>query len=71
MDFATKFKTVSQIKPGFLIIGEDGKHCAVVDKEGDKFVHVNPNTKKVALTPLSRIGEFFKDGYIVKDYSDC
>ncbi len=58
----------SNVTAGYVIVGKDGKHCGVVDAEGDKFVHTNPTTKKVALTPLVKASEFFPKGYVFKSY---
>lgn len=52
--------------PGAIIIGNDGKHCAIIDNEGDKFVHSNPNKKKVTLDPLSTTNVYFPKGFIYK-----
>lgn len=62
-------KTSNSPKPGFLIVGNKGEHCAVIDRDGDKFVHSNPAKKQVTLTPMSMIKEFFKNGYVFKDYT--
>lgn len=68
-DYKKLYKIVDSSAPGLVILAEDGSYCAIVDKEGDKFVHVHPKTGMVTLTPLVRIGEFFKT-YAFKSY-DC
>ena len=63
------FVNATETKPGFAVVGIDGAHCGIIDKEGDKFIHTNPVTKKVSETPLAMINNFFKNGYIIKDYT--
>ena len=64
-----RHKNATDSKPGFLVIGVDGAHCGIVDKEGDKFIHANPVSKKVSETPMAMIKNFFKNGVVYKDYS--
>jgi hypothetical protein len=66
--FYQQFKNATEAKPGYLIVGNDGKHCAIVDKEGDKFIHSNPVKKQVTINPNSMIKDFFKGGYTFKLY---
>ena len=67
--FSRAYNPAEAAKPGLLIVGTNATHCAVIDKEGDKFVHLSPVTKKVVLTPMSMIKQHFKDGYTIRDYS--
>ena len=62
------FYNATAAKPGFVVVGKDGAHCGIIDKEGDKLIHSNPGKKTVTETPLSLINEFFKAGYIYKEY---
>lgn len=66
--YLTQFTNVTEIKPGFLVIGKDGAHCGVFDREGDKFIHSNPATKKVSDTPNSQLKTYFPKGYVLKEY---
>jgi len=66
--FLKKFKTVTQAKPGYVIVGTDGAHCAIIDKDGDKFIQSNPVKKEVTLTPLILASTFFPKGYVIKEY---
>ncbi len=68
-DRIDSYKTAGSAKPGFLIQASDMSHCAVVDKEGDKFVQVDPDTGVVVLTPMAYIKKFFPGGYKFLDYS--
>ncbi len=69
--YLEKFGTVTnETKPGALIVGKDGKHCAVVDKEGDKFIQSHTTKDKVMLTPMTMLKTFFPQGYVLKEY-DC
>jgi hypothetical protein len=63
-----KFTNQTAPKPGYVIVGKDGAHCGILDKEGDKVIHSNPAKKLVTETPLSLINEFFKNGYVLKEY---
>jgi len=65
-------KTVGQetkdLKPGVLIIGTDGEHCGIIDREGDKFIHSNPVKKEVTMNPMTMAKDFFKKGFVLKEY---
>jgi len=67
--YADNMQTVSKAGPGLVIVGHDASHCAIVDKEGHKFIHTHPEKKVVAITPLSQIQTYFKKGYDFKDYA--
>lgn len=62
------FKNATESKPGYLVVAKDGAHCAILDKEGDKFIHTNPTKKLVEATPMSLINTFFPKGYNFKLY---
>jgi len=64
-----KFKNATEAKAGFVIVGNDGLHCGVIDQEADKFIHSNPAKKQVTMTPLALAKDFFKAGYTLKDYT--
>eukprot|EP00829_Urostomides_striatus_P016690 TRINITY_DN556_c0_g1_i1.p1 TRINITY_DN556_c0_g1~~TRINITY_DN556_c0_g1_i1.p1 ORF type:complete len:289 (-),score=71.04 TRINITY_DN556_c0_g1_i1:8-874(-) len=57
-----------EMKPGFIIVGTDGKHCAILDKEGEKFIHTNPVTKIVTAQPNTMLKEYFREGYVIKGW---
>ena len=65
--YLDNFKDQPTAKPGFAIVAKDGSHCAVVDNEGDKFIHSNPVKKEVTINPLTMINDYFKGGYVFKD----
>lgn len=54
--------------PGMIIVGTDGKHCGIIDSEGDKFIHANPAKRVVTLTSLELAKQFFPKGYVYRDY---
>lgn len=56
--------------PGVIILGNDGKHCAIFDNEGTKFIHSNPNKKKVTYESIALINTYFPKGYTYKAYPD-
>lgn len=60
---------IEKEKPGAVIIAKDGSYCAIVDHEGDKFIHSNPSKRKVIMTPMNMIGYYFRKGYVMKEYS--
>jgi hypothetical protein len=64
------FNEVNVTKPGFVIVGKDGLHCAIIDKEGDKFIQTDPAKKKVVSTPITEknLKTYFPKGHIFKEY---
>ncbi len=62
-------KNATKAAAGLVVVGLDGKHCGVVDREGDKFIHSDPKREVVAATPLVRLHEFFPKGVVYKDYT--
>ena len=62
-------KQVSDGKPGFIIIDNKADYCAIIDKEGDKFIHSNPVNHQVTSTPMAMINAFFRNGYTIRDYT--
>ena len=62
------FHNATEGKPGFVVVGTDGKHCGIVDKEGDKFIHSNPVKHLVTATPMAMLKDFFKAGHVFKEY---
>ena len=62
------FPNVTQHKPGFVVVGLDGNHCGIIDKEGDKFIHSNPVKREVTENPIIMLRNFFPKGYIFKEY---
>jgi hypothetical protein len=69
--YLDNFPDANEIKPGYLIVGKDGQHCGIFDREGDKFIHSNPTKKQVTLTPNTMIPDYFKNGYVLKSYNQC
>ena len=68
-DYLDNFKKVDKSSAGFAIVGKDGEHCGIMDKDGDKFIHTNPVKKLVDETPLAMAKNFFKNGYVFVDCS--
>lgn len=64
-------KIVTDPKPGYIVAGNDSKLCAMMDKDGDKFVYLSPTSKKVATSPKSMLNTFFTAGYVFKDFPAC
>ena len=61
-------KQIEGPKPGILVVGKDGKHCGIIDNEGDKLIHSNPVKGVVTENPMPIIGQFFPNGYVFTDY---
>lgn len=66
--YLEKFPASDETKPGFLIVGKDGKNCGILDKDAENLIHSNPVKKKVTSTPLPLIKDFFPEGYVIKQY---
>ncbi len=66
--YLKNFKKATEAMAGYVVVGTDGKHCGIVDAEADKFVHVNPAKKVVALSSMSSLRQFFPKGYEFKAY---
>lgn len=66
--YLDKFPTTTETKPGFVVVGKDGKHCGIINKEGDQFIHSNPVKKEVTSNPLTMLKNFFPEGYVIKAY---
>eukprot|EP01022_Parablepharisma_sp_SALTPOND_P005033 TRINITY_DN121539_c0_g1_i1.p1 TRINITY_DN121539_c0_g1~~TRINITY_DN121539_c0_g1_i1.p1 ORF type:complete len:329 (-),score=-2.84 TRINITY_DN121539_c0_g1_i1:81-953(-) len=66
--YLNNLKNFTEPKPGFVIVGLDGRHCGIVDKEGDKFFHTCGIQRRVTAVPLSMVDAVFFNGYIFKDY---
>lgn len=68
-DYLKKVGTaITKEKPGAVIVGNDGKYCAIVDHEGNKFIHSDESKKKIVMTPMAMINNYFKHGYTMKEY---
>lgn len=62
-------KETNSTTPGVIIVSKKATHCAIVDREGDKFVQSNAAKKQVTSNPLTMLKTFFPDGYVLKAYS--
>lgn len=62
-------KETKELKPGVVVVGVDSAHCAIIDREGDKFIHSNPVKKEVTSNPVTMLKDYFKKGWILKEYS--
>eukprot|EP00826_Nyctotherus_ovalis_P046619 TRINITY_DN528_c0_g1_i8.p1 TRINITY_DN528_c0_g1~~TRINITY_DN528_c0_g1_i8.p1 ORF type:complete len:197 (-),score=60.77 TRINITY_DN528_c0_g1_i8:150-740(-) len=66
MFFRKGFKNLTKEEPGAIIVGNDGKHCGIVDNEGTSFVHSDPKTNLVAIEKIVKIKSVFKNGFTYK-----
>lgn len=55
-------------EPGVIIVSKDGKHCAIADNEGTKFIQTNPWEKKVTEHSIALLSYYFPNGIIFKRY---
>jgi len=55
-------------KPGAVIVGNDGNYCAIIDHEGNKFIHSDSNKKMIIMTPMVLLKNYFRNGYTIKEY---
>jgi len=55
-------------EPGAIIAGKDGKHCAILDDEGTKFIQSNPMVEKVTYDPIAMIERYFPNGVAYKRF---
>ncbi len=58
----------TEAKPGYVIVGKDGRHCGIVDPEGDKFVQSNQAKGSVTLNTLTTAQQFFPKGFFYHRY---
>jgi hypothetical protein len=68
--YQKSFPQTNFTKPGAVIVGDDGVHCAIIDSEGDKFIHSNPTKKVVEASPLTEamLKTFFPKKWSFRDY---
>jgi len=55
-------------EPGAIMVGKDGKHCAILDNEGTKFIQSNSEAKKVTYDSIAVAERYFPKGIIYKRY---
>jgi len=55
-------------EPGAIMVGKDSRHCAILDNEGTKFIHSNPEAKKVTYDSIALTERYFPNGVIYKRY---
>eukprot|EP00826_Nyctotherus_ovalis_P034552 TRINITY_DN2891_c0_g1_i23.p1 TRINITY_DN2891_c0_g1~~TRINITY_DN2891_c0_g1_i23.p1 ORF type:complete len:272 (-),score=16.15 TRINITY_DN2891_c0_g1_i23:47-862(-) len=63
-------KDASGPAPGVTILGKDGKHCAIIDHEGTKFIHSNPVRGVVTEDSMALLNRYFPNGYVYKNYTE-
>eukprot|EP00826_Nyctotherus_ovalis_P058059 TRINITY_DN795_c0_g1_i1.p3 TRINITY_DN795_c0_g1~~TRINITY_DN795_c0_g1_i1.p3 ORF type:complete len:114 (+),score=34.89 TRINITY_DN795_c0_g1_i1:198-539(+) len=69
MDYLKSVGTpIQHEKPGALIVGNDGMYCAIVDHEGTKFIHSDPGRRKIVISPMAMVKNYFRKGYTMKEY---
>lgn len=62
-------KDANATKPGVVIVGNDGRHCGVVDLSAKRFIHSDQHKKKVIQSSIGMAKYYFKNGYTLKDHS--
>lgn len=63
------FNSTLQLKPGIVIVGNDGRHCGVLSNRGRRFIHSEPRKKRVIESSLAVVGQYFRKGFTLKDHS--
>lgn len=63
-----RFPEVLGPTPGAIMLGRDGKHCAIMDNEGAKFTHSNPIKKVVTTDSIVMSHIYFPEGVVYKGY---
>ena len=66
--YISHLKTTAEAKPGYVIVGKNGEHCAIINKEAKKFIHLNPVTNVVDELDMSMLKAFFRNGYVYLKY---
>eukprot|EP00826_Nyctotherus_ovalis_P026621 TRINITY_DN2078_c0_g1_i2.p1 TRINITY_DN2078_c0_g1~~TRINITY_DN2078_c0_g1_i2.p1 ORF type:complete len:262 (-),score=55.28 TRINITY_DN2078_c0_g1_i2:77-862(-) len=54
--------------PGIVILGKDGRNCAMLDNEGTKFVHIHPTTREIRADSIALVRTYFPSGHEYKAY---
>jgi len=62
--YIESFPRADKPMPGFVMVSTNGKRCAILDNEGDKFIHTDFEKGVVTLTPLVLAKNFFPDGFV-------
>jgi len=55
-------------EPGAIMVGKDMRHCAILDNEGTKFIHTNPDARKVTYDSIALTQRYFPSGVFYKRY---
>ena len=63
------FNTTFSLKPGLVIVGNDGVHCGIINRKAKKFIHTDPQKKRVLETSIGMAKQYFKHGYSLKHHS--
>lgn len=53
---------------GIVILGRDGRNCAMLDNEGTKFVHIHPVTREIREDSIALVKIYFPNGHEYKGY---
>jgi len=57
-------------EPGAIMVGKDGRHCAILDNEGTKFIQSNFAAKKVTYDSIALAQKYFPNGIYYKRYPE-
>jgi len=60
--FASWFPDAPGPEPGAIMVERYGKHCAILDDEGTKFIHMNPVSGKVTYDSIVIAERYFPEG---------
>jgi len=68
--FDSNFPIIPGPEPGAIMLGKDGKHCAMLDNEGTKFIQSNSEARRVTYDSIALAERYFPYGIIYKRYPD-
>jgi len=70
LDYRNWYSDAPRPEPGAIMLGKDGKHCAILDDEGTKFIQSNPVTGKVTYDSIAVAERYFPNGIVYKRWPD-
>lgn len=62
------FEIADDARRGYIILGNDSRHCGIVSPGGKEFIHLHPRKRMVTSTPLYRAAEIFPGGFVFRKY---
>lgn len=63
-----RYPKVDKAEAGAIIVGEDGKHCAIANEDGTKFIQSKAGTKKIVELAIGEVEKEFGVNVLYKKY---